>query len=425
MIKLKNIEKNKVIAVALSGGKDSIFLIDLLLKSAKEKNLTIKAVNIDHSIRGEESVRDSEFVKDYCKKVGVELRFFKVDAVKYSKENGLSVEEGARLLRYNAFETLLKEKFCNVIATAHHLSDNFETVLFNLFRGTSTKGLIGIPDKRNGFIRPLINVTKKEIDDYVLKNNLPFVEDSTNTNVDYTRNYLRCEVIPKILEKFPTAEVSVKRLGEISKEENDFLDELSNSYLEFCDGKYLLPISLSPILLKRAAKTILYNLGIKKDYESIHFNDIIKLTSLNNGSKITLPQNVVAVKEYDKLAFYIETEKQICKPLNYKVGKFKFLGKSLEISKNPLDNALVFDGDKIPNNAVIRTKRDGDIFKKFGGGTKKLKDYLIDKKIPRANREELPLLAVDDKILLIFGVEISDEIKITDSTKNKLYASLK
>ena len=264
MIKLKNIEKNKVIAVALSGGKDSICLIDLLLKSAKEKNLTIKAVNIDHSIRGEESVRDSEFVKDYCKKVGVELRFFKVDAVKYSKENGLSVEEGARLLRYNAFETLLKEKFCNVIATAHHLSDNFETVLFNLFRGTSTKGLIGIPDKRNGFIRPLINVTKKEIDDYVLKNNLPFVEDSTNSNTDYTRNYLRCEVIPKILEKFPTAEVSVKRLGEISKEENDFLDELSNSYLEFCDGKYLLPISLSPILLKRAAKTILYNLGIKK-----------------------------------------------------------------------------------------------------------------------------------------------------------------
>ena len=422
MIKLKNIEKNKVIAVALSGGKDSICLIDLLLKSAKEKNLTIKAVNIDHSIRGEESVRDSEFVKDYCKKVGVELRFFKVDAVKYSKENGLSVEEGARLLRYNAFETLLKEKFCNVIATAHHLSDNFETVLFNLFRGTSTKGLIGIPDKRDGFIRPLINVTKKEIDDYVLKNNLPFVEDSTNSNTDYTRNYLRCEVIPKILEKFPTAEVSVKRLGEISKEENDFLDELSNSYLEFCDGKYLLPISLSPILLKRAAKTILYNLGIKKDYESIHFNDIIKLTSLNNGSKITLPQNVVAVKEYDKLAFYIETEKQICKPLNYKVGKFKFLGKSLEISKNPLDNALVFDGDKIPNNAVIRTKRDGDIFKKFGGGTKKLKDYLIDKKIPRANREELPLLAVDDKILLIFGVEISDDIKVTETTVNTLYA---
>ena len=205
MIKLKNIEKNKVIAVALSGGKDSICLIDLLLKSAKEKNLTIKAVNIDHSIRGEESVRDSEFVKDYCKKVGVELRFFKVDALKHAKENNLSVEESARILRYGAFDTLLKEKFCNVIATAHHLSDNFETVLFNLFRGTSTKGLIGIPDKRDGFIRPLINVTKKEIDDYVLKNNLPFVEDSTNSNTDYTRNYLRCEVISKILEKFPTS----------------------------------------------------------------------------------------------------------------------------------------------------------------------------------------------------------------------------
>ena len=108
--------------------------------------------------------------------------------------------------------------------------------------------------------------------------------------------------------------------------------------------------------------------------------------------------------------------------MNFKVGKFKFLDKTLEISKTPLENALVFDGDKILCSAVIRTKRDGDIFKKFGGGTKKLKDYLIDKKIPRANRDELPLLAVENNVLLIFGVEISDDIKVTESTTNTLYA---
>ncbi len=422
MIKLNITQKNKVIAVALSGGKDSMCLLDLLLKSAKEHKLTVKAVNIDHSIRGKESERDSEFVKDYCKKVGVELRFFKVDALKYSKENNLSVEEGARILRYNAFDTLLKENYCDVIATAHHLSDNFETVLFNVFRGTSTKGLIGIPSARDGFIRPLIDVTRGEIEKYVISNNLPFVEDSTNNNTDYTRNYLRCEVIPKILDKFPTAEISVKRLGEICKEENDFLDELANDYLQFDNGKYYLPNNISPVLLKRASKTILYNLGIKKDYESVHFNDILKLTTLNNGSKINLPKNVVAVKEYDKLAFYIEGEKQAPKIINFKIGKFEFLGNNHIISKTHLENSLVFDGDKIPENAVIRTKRDGDTFKKFGGGTKKLKDYLIDKKIPRALRDSLPLLAVDDKILLIFGVEICDDIKVTETTVNTLYA---
>ena len=135
MIKLKNVDKNKVIAVALSGGKDSMCLLDLLLKSSKKLNITVKAVNIDHSIRGKESERDSNFVKEYCKNVGVELRFFKVDAKRYSKENNLTVEEGARMLRYDIFANLLRENFCDVIATAHHLSDNFETVLFNIFRG--------------------------------------------------------------------------------------------------------------------------------------------------------------------------------------------------------------------------------------------------------------------------------------------------
>ncbi len=421
MIKLKNVEKNKVIAVALSGGKDSMCLLDLLLKSSKKLNITVKAVNIDHSIRGEESERDSNFVKEYCRNVGVPLKFFKVDAVKYSKENNLSVEEGARMLRYNIFATLLYENYADVIATAHHLSDNFETVLFNIFRGTSTKGLTGIPDKRDGFIRPLIDVTRSEIDEYISKNNIPFVEDSTNGDIDYTRNYLRNVVIPKILEKFPTAETSVKRLGEISREENDFLDELANENLEFNNGKYYLPVNLSPILLKRASKTILYNLGIKKDYESVHFKEILKLTKLKNGSKITLPKNIVSVKEYGKISFYVE-ETVNFKKQNFKVGKFEFFDKTFVISKTPLDNALTFDGDKIPSGAIIRTKLDGDVFKKFGGGTKKLKDYLIDKKIPRFEREKLPLLAVGNNILLIFGVEISDDIKVTDTTINTLYA---
>ncbi len=413
--------KNSVIAVALSGGKDSMCLLNLLLKAQKTHNLTVKAVNIDHSIRGENSEADSNFVKNYCEKLGVELRFFKVDAISYAKENNLSLEEGARALRYQVFDSLLNENFADFIATAHHLSDNFETVLLNIFRGTGIKGLTGIPKKRDKFIRPLLELSRQDIDDYVAKNNLPFVTDDSNFDNNYTRNYLRNEIIPKILEKFPSSETSVSRLTKILKDENEYLDSLALSHIENKNDKYYLNKTLPPVLFKRATKIILNNLGITKDYESVHLDDAVKLTSLPSGSKITLPKNVVAVNEYDKIAFFIIKNKPSEEVFNYTGESFTFLGKKYEISDKKLENSLAFDKDKIPKNAVIRNKKDGDVFKKFGGGTKKLKDYLIDKKIPRIDRNKIPLLAVDNNILLIFGVEISDDIKVTANTKNTLY----
>ncbi len=413
--------KNSVIAVALSGGKDSMCLLDLLLKAQKTHNLTVKAVNIDHSIRGKDSEDDSNFVKYYCKKVGVELRFFKVDAISYAKENNLTLEEGARALRYQIFDSLLSENFADYIATAHHLSDNFETVLLNLFRGSGIKGLTGIPKMRDKFIRPLLELTRQDIDSYVIKNNIPFVTDDSNFDNNYSRNYLRNEIIPKILEKFPSSETSINRLTKIVKDEDEYLDSLALSHIENANGKYYLNVDIPPVLFKRATKIILNNLGIKKDYESVHLDDAFKLTSLISGSKITLPKNVVAVKEYDKIAFFENKNELIKEVINYTGKTFTFLGKKYEISDKKLENSLLFDGDKIPKNAIIRSKKDGDIFKKFGGGTKKLKDYLIDKKIPRLDRDEIPLLAVDNNILLIFGVEISDDIKVTTKTKNVLY----
>ena len=161
MIDLSLIFKNQTIAVAVSGGKDSMCLLNQLLSLREKYNLTIKAINIDHSIREKDSENDSLFVKNYCEKLGVTLAFFKVDAVNFSKQNGYTLEQGARILRYEIFDNLLKENYCDVIATAHHLSDNFETMLFNIFRGTGLKGLSGIPKERNGYIRPLLKSTKQ------------------------------------------------------------------------------------------------------------------------------------------------------------------------------------------------------------------------------------------------------------------------
>lgn len=424
MIDLSLISKNQTIAVALSGGKDSMCLLSNLLALKNDYNLKIKAINIDHCIRGKDSENDSLFVKNYCEKLGVELAFFKVDAVKFSSENGYTLEQGARILRYQIFDNLLAENYCDVIATAHHKSDNFETVLFNIFRGTGLKGLAGIPKKRGRFIRPLLSVSRKEIEDYIIKNNIPFVEDATNFDSDYTRNYIRNEISPKILDKFPFAENSINRLSEIAIEEDEFLENLANENIKVEKENYFLPTNLNAVLIKRATKIILGKLGVDKDYEMVNLNDVVKLTTLQNGSKIVLPKGVVAVKQYDYIVFYKEEQKNTISPIPFEIKTYEFEDYSIVISKTPIENALTFDGDKIPPTAVIRTRLDGDIFKKFGGGTKKLKDYLIDKKIPRYSRDTIPVLAVDNQVLIIFNVEISEDIKVDSTTKNQLYAKI-
>ena len=159
MLNKKIIPAGSTIAVALSGGKDSIVLLNLLLKASNELKINVKALNVEHGIRGEESVRDSEFVKNYCNELSVPLLQRSFNCVEYSKQLGLSVEEGARKFRYQFFLDCIKEGFCDFVATAHHLSDNVETILFNLFRGASPSGLTGINEL--GFdgkiIRPLLN----------------------------------------------------------------------------------------------------------------------------------------------------------------------------------------------------------------------------------------------------------------------------
>ncbi len=424
MIDYSLISKNQTIAVALSGGMDSMCLLHLLLSRKEEYNLTIKAINIDHSIRGKESESDSLFVKNYCEKLGIPLKFFKVDAVKFSKENKYTLEQGARVLRYTIFNDLLSENYADKIATAHHLNDNFESVLFNVFRGSGLRGLAGISPSDDKFIRPLLNVSKAEIKDYIQKNDIPFVEDSTNSETDFTRNYIRNVLSPLIEEKFPNSPLAVKRLSDISREENDFLESLSSSHVKEGENGYFINTDTPPVLFKRAVIIALNLCGLEKDYEKTHVEDVYNLISLQNGSKITLPRNIVAVREYDRISFYIERETSKINDIPFGIGSYNFNDFTLEISYTPNKNTLVFDGDKIPKTAVIRTRKNGDVFKKFGGGTKKLKDYFIDKKIPRFKRDNYPVLAVGNQVLIIFGVELSKDIKVDANTKTKVYSRL-
>ena len=423
MIDKSLIKSGEVIAVALSGGKDSVCLLHLLLENREKLNITVKAVHVDHGIRGKASEHDAEFCKNYCEKLSVPLKIFKVDAPLYSNENHLSIEQGARELRYKIFNELLSDGFADKIATAHHKDDNFESVLFNLFRGTGLKGASGIPKQNGKIIRPLLSLTRNDIENYVQKNKLPFVQDQTNFESVYTRNYIRNEVIPIIVDRFPDAVNNTAKFSSICKEEDEFLSDLASKIILEKENKLYIPLNENAVLVKRAVIIALSRLGVQKDYEFVHVLDVLGLKNLQSGAKITLPKNVIAQKEYDYALLYKDNAIKNDKVYPFSVGSFDFNNNVCEISV--LGGTLKFDGDKIPSGAVIRTRRDGDVFKKFGGGTKRLKEFLIDKKIPLSKRDSLPLIAKGNNVYLVFGVEISDDIKVTNQTKTILYANLK
>lgn len=422
MFKLTNVNKNDKLIVAVSGGKDSMCLLDALIKLKSELSLELKALNVDHKIRGEASKNDSLFVKNYCEKAGVPLLFFEADVPLYCKKTGVGLEQGARVLRYAAFNEALSKNTGFKIATAHHLNDNFESVLFNEFRGTGLKGLRGVSANGAKFVRPLINRTRKDIDDYAEKNNVPFVIDQTNFDETYSRNYIRNTLTPLILKKFPNALNALGALSEIAREEDEFLDELAKKCLKTELYKAVIDSSAPDVLFKRAAFIAFKYLGFATDYTRAHLESLSNLRGLRNGSVVTLPQGIVAANEYGKISIYKRAPEKKADEFTFKKGEFKIGGEVIKIDDKKILGGLKFDGDKIPPSAVIRTRRDGDLFKKFGGGTKKLKDYLIDKKIPRLKRDELFLLADGKNVLMIFGVEISDDIKINESTKNVLYS---
>lgn len=421
--------KGETIAVALSGGKDSVALLYSLLSVKDKLGIIVKAVNIEHGIRGATSKRDSMFVADLCQKLSVPLKTYYLDCIKFSEENGYGIEEGARIARYDCFNSAIEEGFCDKIATAHHLSDSVETLLFNLFRGASLSGATGIKAERNNgkIIRPFADTPKSEIEKYVADNGLPFVDDETNFESVYSRNYIRNEIMPVVSARFPEAEKSIGRFLKIAESENDFLEELAKKSLTRDGNAYVISIDTPDCIFARSVVLAMKSLGIAKDYVKLHVDAALSLKNLVNGSKISLPRNVYAAREYDKIAIYkaVKSDGNFEKPfaLGYidgAIGKLSF-GKINEKEKNVNElkygRSLVFDLNKLPKNAVIRYKRSGDYFKKFGGGRKKLNDYFTDKKIPLRLRDSIPLVCAGSEVYIICGIEISDLIKVDKGTE--------
>lgn len=423
------IAPNQKIAVALSGGADSMALIHYLNTNAKSLGITVVAINVEHGIRGESSIRDSAFVVDYCAKHAIPLKTYAVDCLAESKAQKLSLEQVARKLRYQCFYDAIESGFCDKVATAHHSDDNFESVLFNLLRGSGAKGLIGIePNYKNKIIRPFLSVSKQDILDYAKEHGLSYVTDATNFDESYTRNNLRLNVIPQIKKVFPEALKSINRYTEIARIEDEYLDQLASKQLIYEGQLVCLTLPCPQALFSRACITAMQSLGIKKDWEKAHIDAVFSLCENQTGASCNLPNGVVAVKEYGRIVFY-KPNPQVDLTISFTVGDFNFNGNTISVKKVDKDvdlkSGLFVDFDKIPKTALVRNYRPKDEFTKFGGGTKSLGDYFTDLKLPVRERSFVPLLADGNKVLAIFGMAISDHVKVDNTTENVVQLILK
>lgn len=449
--KYKLINNGESIIVGVSGGPDSVCLLHILHGLKEQLSIKIHTVHINHMLRGNESDCDQEYVGGLCEKLGIPLHVTKCDIKMLSEAKGISLEEAGRLARYDEFKRSAEKTGSARIAVAHNKNDQAETVLMNIIRGTGLDGLKGMEYINGNIIRPLLDITRDEIERYCSENGLNPRTDSSNLSSIYTRNRVRREIVPLINERFNT-DITDKifRMSSIIKEESSFLEETATAAFKDCIDKregYGISIKtytikgLHPALAKRILRLAFKDLkGNLKGIENIHVEDVFDMAiNGRTGSQLHLPGNLRVYKDYEVLKIYYENgsdtesyfEAQVEIPgitsiwgnnLMIKASIIKIEEYLEVLSKySPESFEQFFDYEKLQKGMYIRTRKNGDIFKPYNSnGTKKLKEYFIDKKISREARKSIPLIAMGNEIVWIIGYGISDKFKVNMESKTVL-----
>ncbi len=402
------IEKGDTVTVALSGGADSVALLHVLWSLRETLSINLRAAHLNHGIRGNEADRDEAFVKWLCLKFDIPIVCETVDIPSIAKEKGQSLELCAREVRYD----FLSRNSSGLIATAHTASDNTETLLFNLTRGSGTKGLSGIPPKRDNFIRPLIFCSRYDVEKYCIDNSLSYVTDSTNLTDDYTRNKIRHKVVTTLKEINPYLEDAVIRATDILREDNEALDYFASELLfKAVSDNGLLTESLKTAPSGVAKRVIvkyteaLYN-DLTLDY--FHINALYDICI--NGGKISLPNKLYGVNENGVLTLNDGQDEALP----------KFLVEIVKVEKvNNLLSNNVIDCDKIIGDLKIRTRREGDTIRlKNRGCTKTLNKLFTENKIPTTLRDVIPVVCDDEGVVWVYGMGVSQKCAATANSKN-------
>ncbi len=421
--------KNKVI-VALSGGADSMCLLDVMLELSHNYPITVIAAHVNHCLRGEESQRDNLFVREECNKRGVTLFEKSIDIKSLARTRKQGLEECGRIERY-AFFASLADDDNTVIATAHTASDNAETVLLNMTRGCGVEGLSGIPPVRDNIIRPLIRCTRREIEKYCSDRDIPFVIDSTNLTDDYARNIIRHNVLPQLKKINSSADSVINRLSDLAKTESRYINKQSRFILEknSVDGGYSVSGLLSededilPSVIKLAVEKIFHITAEKR-----HIDIIVEMIQ-NRFGALQIRKNCIVKIKGDTLVFANEEEEEVYfEPVCPKINEvYSFCGKKYvfrekksenDFTDNKINKKLLYlrlKCDILSCDTVLRQRRVGDYFRQYGRNcTKAVKKLFIDEKIPQERRNKLLLLASGKEVLWIEGIG-SAENAVPDS----------
>ena len=445
------IKSGDKILVALSGGPDSVCLLNILSEFKKELNIDIAAAHLNHLLRGEDAFKDEEYVRNICNEMGIKCFVKRVDINTYAKDHKLSSEVAGRNVRYDFFDEIIKEEGFNKVATAHNANDQAETILFRLMRGTGLEGLGGIKASRdNKIIRPILCLSRKEVEKYIELKKLSPRIDKTNFEKIYNRNKIRLDLLPYMKENFNQDVIqTLNRMSLLLQKDNEFLENLSLSvYNKYCiqyDDYFIIKKEIfkeeEPIVNRVLRNALTKCSKSNYDFEMKHIYIILHLAKSNSGKVVDLPNGIYVENIYGDIYIKNKTgkccidnksEEIILSKDNIDKNTIDFNNFSIEFfvmknceindaSLNQNNLTRYFDLDKINNNISIRSRNNGDKIIPLGmSGSKKLKDIFIDMKIPKEERDIIPILCFDEKIVWIIGIRTSEEHKLTSKSKNIL-----
>ncbi len=448
------------VLIALSGGPDSVCLLSVLHTLTKDYGLQLHVAHLDHRFRGRQSADEAAFVGKIAQKFGIPATIEAIDVPAYCRERGLSAQEGARQVRYDFLQRTAQTAGASRIATGHTADDQAETFLMRLIRGAGVAGLSAIPPIRGNIIRPLIEVTRQEVMDHLSAAGLEFATDPTNAMPVYTRNRIRLEVIP-VLKRFnPGIVETLASEADLLREEDSAIKGILDTILEDAmvpqeDALALRlyawaaqPRAFQRRLLRMVADragTRSASLSMGRIEEALSF-----MQGAQSGRTMNLAPNLCITREYDKFVFFERTEHEgssrtvrvpgttALPDLGVEVGTF-ILDRTEEQRDAPGYGSETadsggnyrwqarFDYDKISPPFVVRFRQPGDRFypSGMGGRSKKLQDYLVDEKIPRRQRDRIPLLCSGKDILWVMGCRTDDRFLVDPETKRTLFIGVR
>ena len=418
--------------VGLSGGADSVLLTIFLWKLRKEYNFKLKTVHINHMIRGCDADRDEEFSRNFSNLLGIDFISYKYDVPSLAKESKRGLEETARIVRYKAFDESLSSEY-RTVATAHNATDNTETFIFNFMRGSGTLGLTGISPVRDNIVRPLIAVSKENVVRILSEKCIPYCTDDTNFSVEYSRNYIRHEILPKLGRLASDPDLSAARAIENIRCDSDFIEKYAAEFYDAncIDSKIkvgaLMSLHKAPFV--RVIKRMVSEISTVIP-EKIHFDEIYNALKKQKSFEIDLPGGI-AFYSRDGYCFIskktdIVKKNEILIKLCDGITEIPELGIAIVISDSKCEdfssNVYKFSIQANLFSAIIvgemylRTKQDGDSYF-YGGMTRKVKKLFNDKKLTSEERNSIPVICDDRGILWIPGFGVRDDQPLEKKSK--------